>query len=44
MDFTFSEDQLLLRDSVRDFLRNEITPAPAGKPRLAAILPYGNRL
>jgi alkylation response protein AidB-like acyl-CoA dehydrogenase len=27
MDFTFSEDQLLLRDSVRDFLRNEITPA-----------------
>lgn len=27
MDFTFSEDQLLLRDSVREFLRNEITPA-----------------
>ncbi|NKI17711.1 acyl-CoA/acyl-ACP dehydrogenase [Spongiibacter sp. KMU-166] len=26
MDFTFSEDQLLFRDSVRDFLRAEITP------------------
>ncbi|MFT6288435.1 MAG: alkylation response protein AidB-like acyl-CoA dehydrogenase [Alcanivorax sp.] len=25
MDFTFSEDQLLFRDSVADFLRNEIT-------------------
>ncbi|MGI9288573.1 MAG: acyl-CoA dehydrogenase family protein [Pseudomonadales bacterium] len=26
MDFTFSEDQLLFRDSVRDFLANEVTP------------------
>ncbi len=26
MDFTFSEDQILFRDSVRDFLRNEVTP------------------
>ncbi len=26
MDFTFSEDQLLFRESVRDFLVNEITP------------------
>ncbi len=26
MDFTFSEDQLLFHDSVRDFLVNEITP------------------
>ncbi len=26
MDFTFTEDQLLFRDSVRDFLRNEVTP------------------
>lgn len=26
MDFTFSEDQLLFQDSVRDFLVNEITP------------------
>lgn len=26
MDFTFSEDQLLFRDSVRDFLSNEVTP------------------
>ena len=26
MDFTFSEDQLLFRDSVRDFLVNEVTP------------------
>jgi alkylation response protein AidB-like acyl-CoA dehydrogenase len=25
MDFTFSEDQLLFRDSVRDFLSNEVT-------------------
>lgn len=25
MDFTFSEDQLLFRDSVRDFLTNEVT-------------------
>lgn len=27
MDFTFSEDQLLFRESVRDFLVNEVTPA-----------------
>jgi len=27
MDFTFTQDQLLFRDSVRDFLRNEVTPA-----------------
>jgi alkylation response protein AidB-like acyl-CoA dehydrogenase len=27
MDFTFSEDQLLFQDSVRDFLANEVTPA-----------------
>ncbi|MEH6585309.1 MAG: acyl-CoA dehydrogenase family protein [Halioglobus sp.] len=27
MDFTFTEDQLLFQDSVRDFLVNEITPA-----------------
>jgi alkylation response protein AidB-like acyl-CoA dehydrogenase len=27
MDFTFSEDQLLFRDSVRDFLVNEVSPA-----------------
>ncbi|TXS91315.1 acyl-CoA dehydrogenase [Parahaliea maris] len=26
MNFTFSEDQLLFRDSVRDFLVNEVTP------------------
>jgi alkylation response protein AidB-like acyl-CoA dehydrogenase len=26
MDFTFSEDQLLFRESVRDFLVNEVTP------------------
>ena len=26
MDFTFSEDQLLFQESVRDFLVNEITP------------------
>ncbi len=26
MDFTFTEDQLLFRESVRDFLVNEITP------------------
>lgn len=26
MDFTFTEDQLLFQDSVRDFLVNEITP------------------
>jgi len=26
MDFTFSEDQLLFQDSVRDFLANEVTP------------------
>jgi alkylation response protein AidB-like acyl-CoA dehydrogenase len=26
MDFTFSEDQLLLRSSVRDFLTGEVTP------------------
>lgn len=26
MDFTFSEDQLLFRDSVRDFLVKEVTP------------------
>jgi alkylation response protein AidB-like acyl-CoA dehydrogenase len=26
MDFNFTEDQLLFRDSVRDFLRTEITP------------------
>ncbi len=26
MDFTFNEDQLLFRDSVRDFLVNEVTP------------------
>lgn len=26
MDFTFSEDQLLFQDSVRDFLSNEVTP------------------
>ncbi|CAA0082532.1 Acyl-CoA dehydrogenase [Zhongshania aliphaticivorans] len=26
MDFTFSEDQLLFQDSVRDFLINEVTP------------------
>lgn len=26
MDFTFSEDQLLFQDSVRDFLVNEVTP------------------
>lgn len=27
MDFTFTDEQGLFRDSVRDFLRNEITPA-----------------
>jgi alkylation response protein AidB-like acyl-CoA dehydrogenase len=27
MDFTFTEDQLLFQDSVRDFLLNEVTPA-----------------
>ena len=27
MDFTFSEDQLLLQQSVRDFLRKEVSPA-----------------
>lgn len=27
MDFTFSEDQLLFQESVRDFLINEVTPA-----------------
>jgi alkylation response protein AidB-like acyl-CoA dehydrogenase len=27
MDFTFTEDQLLFRESVRDFLVNEVTPA-----------------
>ena len=27
MDFTFSEDQLLFQESVRDFLANEVTPA-----------------
>ncbi len=26
MDFTFTEDQLLFQDSVRDFLLNEVTP------------------
>ena len=26
MNFAFTEDQLLFRDSVRDFLRNEVTP------------------
>lgn len=26
MDFTFTEDQLLFRESVRDFLANEVTP------------------
>lgn len=26
MDFTFTDDQLLFRDSVRDFLVNEVTP------------------
>ena len=26
MDFTFTEDQLLFRDSVKDFLTNEVTP------------------
>ena len=26
MDFTFTEDQLLFQDSVRDFLVNEVTP------------------
>lgn len=26
MDFTFTEDQLLFQDSVRDFLANEVTP------------------
>ncbi len=26
MDFTFTEDQLLFRESVRDFLVNEVTP------------------
>ncbi|MEZ5566818.1 MAG: acyl-CoA dehydrogenase family protein [Halioglobus sp.] len=26
MDFTFTEDQLLFQESVRDFLRNEVTP------------------
>ena len=26
MDFTFSEDQLLFQESVRDFLINEVTP------------------
>jgi len=26
MDFTFTEDQLALRDSVREFLQNEVTP------------------
>jgi alkylation response protein AidB-like acyl-CoA dehydrogenase len=26
MDFTFSEDQLLFRDSVKDFLQGEVTP------------------
>lgn len=26
MDFTFSQDQILFRDSVRDFLVNEVTP------------------
>jgi alkylation response protein AidB-like acyl-CoA dehydrogenase len=26
MDFTFTEDQIALRDSVRDFLQNEVTP------------------
>lgn len=26
MNFTFSEDQLLFRDSVKDFLSNEVTP------------------
>ena len=26
MDFTFSEDQLLFQESVRDFLVNEVTP------------------
>ena len=27
MDFTFTEDQLLFRDSVRDFLQQEVSPA-----------------
>ncbi len=27
MDFTFTEDQLLFQESVRDFLVNEVTPA-----------------
>jgi len=27
MDFTFTDDQLLFQDSVRDFLLNEVTPA-----------------
>ena len=26
MDFTFTEDQLLFQESVRDFLVNEVTP------------------
>ena len=26
MDFTFTEDQLLFQESVRDFLANEVTP------------------
>ena len=26
MDFTFTEDQLLFQESVRDFLTNEVTP------------------
>ena len=25
MDFTFTEDQLLFQESVRDFLQNEVT-------------------
>ena len=27
MDFTFTDDQLLFQESVRDFLVNEVTPA-----------------
>ena len=26
MDFTFTDDQLLFRDSVREFLLHEVTP------------------
>ena len=26
MDFTFTEDQLLFQESVREFLVNEVTP------------------